>query len=189
MSTSYESVFKCIDTSVHSLTYRWKIYCELFDSGEDSITLLNSSGASVFGLLQRLLLDDTILCLSRLTDPASSGKDKDNASFQYLIDLARSTLDASIIAEIDIKLNQLDQHVKNIRAYRMKALAHADLKHATKAVVLPNIRYDELEVAMQLCRDLMLKLGTKDIYRTGYSAIIPFGEGPATLFRLLRAGR
>lgn len=187
MSVSYETVFKCIDSSVHSLTYRWKIFCELFDSGEDNIKLLNSSGAAVFGLMQRLMLDDAILHLSRLTDPASSGKNKDNASLKYLVELAKGHLDVNAVAGIEAKLSKLEAHVSSVRVHRMKALAHADLNHATKTEALPEIRYDDLEAAMQLCRELVMELGTTNVYRTGYAAIIPFGKGPDTLFRVLRA--
>lgn len=188
MSVTYEQVFEAVDLAVQSLTYRWKTYCELFDSGAENLALLNDSGASVFALLQRLLLDDSILALSRLTDPSSSGPGKSNASFKYLHERALGTVKPETLAEAQVLLAELKNLAANIRLHRKKAVAHADLQHAIAQEVLPSLTYDELEKSMQLCRDFMLKMGTSQMYRSGgYSVIVPFGKGVPKLLSCLRA--
>lgn len=189
MSISYEQVFESVNLAVTSLTYRWKTYCELFDSGAENLAVLNESGASVFALFQRLLLDDTILALSRLTDPSLSGKEKKNASFRYLLKYADTKVDPKIITEACDILNSLDKRVANARIHRMKALAHSDLRHAVKDEVLPSIKYDDLEESMQMCRDIMLKMGTSKMYCVSHNTIVPFGKGPSELLSRLRNAR
>ena len=186
---THDQLFESIDKCVAKLAYRWKLYGELFDSGQDNIDLLNASSASVFGLLQELMLDDVILTLCRLTDPAASGggKDKENASINQLVKVSRSTADPAIAAEIDASVDRLDKLVKSLKIHRSKAVAHADLQHSLNAETLPSITYDELEGAMKECYNLMGKLGTKSMYRVGgYNPNIKFGEGGLNLLNVLR---
>jgi len=186
MSISLESVFNCVNKNVIKLSYRWKIYCQLFDSGNENIALLNSSGREVFKLFQQLVLDDTILALSRLTDPPSSGKDKDNANIKHILDLAGGSLSSSASTELNTTLARLEVHVQNLRVHRDKALAHSDVKHELQVEVLPPITYDELESAMRECRTLMSKLGSELFKQTScYDVIVPFGSGGNDLLALL----
>jgi len=55
MSAIVEPIFECVNQHVVQLTYRWKIYCQLFDSGPENIALLNASGGNVFLLFQSLV--------------------------------------------------------------------------------------------------------------------------------------
>ena len=186
MSISYESVFECVDAAVLELTVRWTVYCELFDD-EEGVKLLNASGSYVFFLLQRLLLDDTMIALSRLTDPASSGRDKENASLKNLLQRAAHIVSPATLAEASADMDRLEKHVENVRTFRMKVLAHSDLRHALKVESLPRLTFAELEAAMELCRDLMQKLGTREINRSnGYGPIVRYDAGPSVLLRRLR---
>lgn len=189
MAATLESVFECVNRSVIQLSFRWKIFCQLFDSGPDNIALLNASGAEVFGLFQRLALDDVIMALSRLTDPASSGRNKsdENANIKYLLQNATDSLDQDTNAELQASLARLEDHVKNLRVHRNKALAHADLRHTLNPDALPQVLYDDLEGAMKECRNLMGKLGKLLFACTcTYEVIIPFGRSGSDLLSLLR---
>jgi hypothetical protein len=187
MNTHLEQTFECVNQFVIQLSFRWKIYCQLFDSGPDNIALLNANGAEVFSLFQKLALDDAILALSRLTDPASSGKNKDNANIRYLLKTATPCLNQNVNAELQATLVRLESHVQSLRIHRSKALAHADLQHALQFEVLPPVLYDELEGAMRECHNLMSKLGLALFSRTCcYDVIIPFGRSGFDLLECLR---
>lgn len=189
MTATLESVFECVNRSVIQFTFRWKIFCQLFDSGPDNIALLNASGAEVFCLFQRLALDDVIMTLSRLTDPAYSGRNKieENANIKYLLQNAADSLDQDTKAELQASLARLEDHVKNLRVYRNKALAHADLQHTLQPDALPQVLYDDLEGAMNECRNLMGKLGKLLFGRTcSYEVIIAFGRSGSDLLLHLR---
>ena len=189
MTATLESVFECVNQSVIQLSFRWKIFCQLFDSGPDNIALLNTSGAEVFCLFQRLALDDAIMALSHLTDPEFSGRSKSNknASINYLLRKVTASLDQDTNTELQASLARLEDHVKNLRVHRNKALAHADLRHTLQPDALPQVLYDDLESAMKECRNLMGKLGELFFARTcSYDVIIPFGRSGSDLLSHLR---
>jgi hypothetical protein len=187
MPLTLEQIFEYVNQSVVQLSFRWKIYCELFDSGPDNIAVLNASGAEVFCLFQKLALDDAILALSRLTDPASCGKNKDNANINYLLKNAAPSLAQDINTELQAIFECLEKHVQNLSVHRDKALAHTDLQHALQLETLPPVLYDELESAMKECRNLMSKLGQSLFTRTYcYEVTIPFGRSGSDLLAHLR---
>lgn len=189
MPAALESVFECVNNSVIQISFRWKIYCQLFDSGSDNMTLLNASGAEVFKLFQRLALDDVMLALSRLTDPAYSGRNKshENASIDHLIQKAATSLDQNTLDQLHRSFEHLENHVRDALIHRDKALAHSDLHHSLQPDALPRVLYDDLEGAMKECRYLMSTLGRSLFARTcSYEVIIPFGRSGSDLLSLLR---
>lgn len=189
MAATLESLFECVNDSVIQISFRWKIYCQLFDSGPDNITLLNTSGAEVFRLFQRLALDDAMLALSRLTDPVYSGRNKsdENASIKFLLQEATASLDQDTLAQLQGSFDRLENHVRDVRVHRNKALAHPDLYHSLQPDALPRVLYDDLEGAMKECRYLMSTLGKSLFARTcSYEVIIPFGRSASDLLSWLR---
>ncbi len=184
--TTYDAAFEAIDKSIQQLFAKWKVYGQLFDSGDENVALLNESGRYVFFLLQRLLLDETILALSRLTDKATTAG-QSNASLKYLIQGATLTPENS--RKVSELLLELEKHVANVRIHRNKAVGHADLEYAVGSKTLPDISYEELELAMTAMQDIMLLLGTSSIRRVGgYEPIIVFGtDGNALLAKLRKA--
>lgn len=186
---AFEAAFEAIDRSVQQVFTRWEIYTQLFDSGGENVDLLNASGSYVFFLLQRLLLDDTILALSRLTDPPATNR-HENASIKHLIVLVRSSLASPDANDVDVSLGNLERHVSTARTHRDKAIAHADLQQAVGSASLPDIAYAELEGAMQELQKLMLRLGSSSIRRVGgYRPIIAFGTDGNALLKHLRKAK
>ena len=153
-SRDLERVLNAVNDQVIQLSFRWKIFCQLFDSGPENVELLNKSGSNVFGLFQRLILDDVMISLSRLTDPDKSFGN-DNASVRNIVTKAKACLPAATIAEVETLVSELDKHVLNIRKHRNKALAHADLGHALNVSALPAVTYDELEKAMKILQEIV----------------------------------
>src|SRR5437879_4300451 len=72
------------DELVH-LHDTWEQYRKLYGHSEDRVKLLNTSARSFFALLQRLLVRDVILSVSRLTDPPKS-KGKSNLVLSLLLE-------------------------------------------------------------------------------------------------------
>lgn len=185
-SSDLESVFKAVNGQVIQLSLRWKIFCQLFDSGPENIKLLNKSGSNVFGLFQRLVLDDVMISLSRLTDPEKfSGNE--NASIRNVVAEARTFLSANTIAEVEVLIKELDNHVLNVRTHRNKALAHSDLSHALNVSALPSVTYDELEKAMKTLQEIVNKVSSETLrWTTHYDPIIQYGCGGDSLLKVLK---
>lgn len=185
MSPGLEEVFETVNQQVTQLSHRWDIFRQLFDGGQESIDLLNRSGSIVFGVLQKLLIDDAILTISRLTDSAKSGS-LENASVANLINKAIGTLATADGDEFEKRRSLIRINVGNIRTHRHKAIAHADLQQAVNATALPPLTYDEIESAMKDLRKLLADIARTLWGRTlSHNVIIPFGHGGDTLSLML----
>lgn len=185
MSPGLEEIFEAVNQQTTQLSHRWQVFRQLFDNGQESIDLLNKSGSIVFGLLQKLLIDDAILTISRLTDPIESSS-QENASVANLLFRARGTLNTADQDEFERRRGAIRANVENLRTHRNKAIAHADLRHAVDAKSLPPLRYDEIESAMMgLCKLMADIARTLWGWTVHHNVIIPFGHGGDTLLQLL----
>lgn len=187
-SPDLESALNAVNGQVIQLSLRWKIFCQLFDSGPENIELLNKSGRNVFSLFQRLVLDDVMISLSRLTDPEKS-LGSENASIRNVVAKAKACLSAATIAEVEALVSELDNHVLNVRKHRNKALAHADLGHALNVSALPCVTYDELEKAMKTLQEIVSRVASEAFrWTTHYDRTIQYGCGGDSLLKVLKRG-
>lgn len=187
-SSDLEVLLGVVNNQAIQLSLRWKLFCQLFDSGTENIELLNRSGSNVFGLFQRLVLDDVMISLSRLTDPEKSFGNE-NASVRNVLTKAKASLPADTIAEVESLNKELENHVLNIRKYRNKALAHADLDHALNVSELPSVTYDELEKAMKVLQEIVNKVASSAFHwTTSFDPIIQYGCGGDSLLKILKRG-
>lgn len=58
LESKTRKIFLSFYDRVVDLFYEWKIFRQLFASGEDNLRLLNESGSNVFVLLRNLIMDD-----------------------------------------------------------------------------------------------------------------------------------
>jgi len=168
-------LLEAIEREFTQIGYRWVIFCQLFDSGEENVDLLNKSGSNVFQLLQYLILDDVMMSFCRLTDsPRSMGSE--NVSFRNLIEKLQGRLSAASQAKIDAKLIELTKHLEKVRVLRNKTLSHSDLTHALNATLLPRPTYNELEGAIEAATSILNEItGTVFNYSSDYMPHVPFG--------------
>jgi len=174
-----KELLKSIEREFVHLNYRWKILCQLYESGEKNINLLNKSGSNIFHLLQKLIIDETMLSLCRLDDPPNLGKNF-NASIRGYLD--KVEIDEIENVEIQKSLLELEEPMKEIRNARKKILAHSDALYATKIEVLERITYDDIEYSIALINKILNII-------TGcsgdYIPSIPSGHDGKKLLKLL----
>ena len=189
MSTGdLEKAINAVNNQLIQISYRWKIFRQLFDSGQENIDLLNKSGSNVFELMQRLILDDVMMTLSRLTDREKSSGGE-NASIKNVVVKARASLSPTTNDDIGDLVIELDTQVTNVRKHRNKVLAHADMTHAMNVSLLPPVTYDELEKALKLLQEILSKVTLEAFKLTipvDYNVIIPFGCGGKSLLSALK---
>lgn len=159
--------------------HRWKIFIELYESNEN-VELLNKSGAHIFSLFQKLVIDDTMMSLCRICDPEKS-YGKENNSLRYHYEKSKSNLDSQLKVEIESLLDELKNKTENIRNMRNKAISHNDLEIALKQADLPQITYDEIEQSM----DLICKILNKLFGTTGQYIPTTHGTSSHTLLEIL----
>lgn len=181
----HRDLLNALERQLIQLCYRWKIYCQLYDSGEGNLALLNKSGSNVFALFQKLLIDDLMMGLCRLADPAIS-MGKENASLENLV----SKLDAHLSDDSKIyirsTLAELTSHLEKVRVLRNKAMSHSDLAHALDITLLPRPTYGELEGALEAAVALLKEItGRVYAYSSTYEPHIPAGRDGEKLLRVL----
>lgn len=115
---------------VHELTLeedwlrdKWTIFRELFEHGGDRIDLLNRTAPNFFYFLHKLLYEDAMLHLSRLTDPPETYR-KANLTVRQLDGLIA---DPNLKGSVEGAIKDLVITCKFARDIRNRRLAHTDL--------------------------------------------------------------
>ncbi len=116
------------------LYLKWSEYVELYGTKPSRIELLNNAAPSFFRLVQDALWENTLLHLARLTDPPSSGRDKENLTIKRLPQLIPDVEKAQEVLEL-VKI--ADNSTEFARDWRNRRIAHRDLKLAIKDSVTP----------------------------------------------------
>lgn len=170
MNPEIQLFFYRIHCEVVQLFYRWKIFRQLFGSGEENLNLLNKSGSNVFELLQRLTEDNVSLTLCRLTDPERTGS-YENLSIRNFLGRIEAVLDVTVRQDLHEKLARLEAATGKFRIHRSKRIAHLDLSHALKPELLPPLWYGDLQDALKILESIM-----KDLHLIALNADTSYKE-------------
>jgi len=100
----------------------WQQYRQLFGTDEETIHLLNRMAGLFFKIVQDELWDSVLLGISRMTDPATTGRNK-NLTIRSLIPLIE---DVSLRAEMEILCDEAVLAAEFAREHRNKRIAHQD---------------------------------------------------------------
>jgi hypothetical protein len=130
-----------IEDIVTTLTWKWQSYCRLF-AHEETVALLNRFAPLAGRLIQDCVFDDVIMGLVRLMDPPKTNN-AENLTLYRLVDHLENS---DIRKQFHLKLNNLKENAKNLRAYRNKRLAHNDLSTASVNLLPPVSRRTIKEV-------------------------------------------
>ena len=175
------SLLKTIEDQFIQLKYRWLVFLQLYDSGEANIELLNKSGSNVFALFQKLVIDDTMSALCRLTDRANIGKNA-NASISNLLSLIKEGSADAPYEDINSMFLEVEKHMENIRKQRNKAMSHSDLSYAMGIEPEIRIKYDEIEDSIRAIDTLLSKITGNSCT---YAPHIPYGTDGNKLLSVL----
>ncbi len=135
---------------------RWLTFREIFAESQSRIDLLNESAGYFFYVIQDVLLDEVQVCLSKLTDPAATGK-LENLSLEKLQSILELHGDSGLAMRCRIILDSIQIQCGAFRVRRNKELAHLDLATALKQLPnpLPGVSRNMIEDALQSVRDFM----------------------------------
>lgn len=135
MGPELGAAFNHLNNEVIWLNMNWHNYLELFDSGEETISLLNYSAPQFFFLLKKGILENIIISIGRIFDnefsnPVSKNK-KSNLSLVFLIN---SLYDDDKKIKLLKKLNftKTTYYEKTIKTYRNEWFAHKDLEFSLR---------------------------------------------------------
>jgi hypothetical protein len=144
--------YKVIHQQVLLLHAKWKIFTQLYLKSEERITLMNDIAPTFFGIIQRMFVDDLILGVSRLLDPAKTNKKNENISLARLMDSIRIAGRDSLCDSLAIKMDSLKENENSVRSARDKRVSHNDYTTLLneKANALPDITREQID-AMLTC--------------------------------------
>jgi len=149
---------------------------------------INDTAQSFFVLIERVLRDDLIATISRLTDDTSTGKYKNLVLAQL-----PKRFDISIPGElcfqeeITKEIGKIECHCEVIRAWRNKLIAHRDLQNALSKSVepLPPLNLSTIEDALKMISTLMNKIQLRySDTTTYYEGIVMSGDAKSLIFWL-----
>ncbi|WP_323779272.1 hypothetical protein [Leisingera sp.] len=141
-----------LSNAVTNLHLEWKLYKELFCSGSERVGELNKASGLVSFFLSKTLYESVVLGISRVTDPAETGRGvgaKPNLSLLQL----KSELPPELQTEYEELCSQAKDKAEFARDARNKMIAHADLWVATKERPVDAGTPTKVDVALEAIRD------------------------------------
>ena len=135
----------------------WAMITELV-KGKERRTLLISTGGPFFMEVHRVFVDDVILRLSRLTDPAQQGRERQkNLSLYALLD---DISDPSLKSKIQNLIEKAKKKIAPLKEHRHKRIAHFDLNVALNypSFSLPLINDQSVDEALAAVGEVLGQL-------------------------------
>lgn len=133
----------------------WAMSSELMKGNERRL-LLHFAGRRFFTEVYRLFVNDVILRLSRLTDPAQQGKQENLSLYALLDDISCPTLKS----EIEDLIKIAKDIIAPLKEHRHKRIAHFDLQVALQNpnINLPSFTERTIEEALAAVGDVLEQL-------------------------------
>jgi hypothetical protein len=145
-------------SDIAHLHMNWNNYRLLFTTDQETVDLLNAIAASYFMMTERLLRQDTLMIICRITDPPFSDRahKKPNASLRHLRLRVSDSLPVDLGAKVDSSLEALDELCVPIRDLRDKRFAHSDVDEVLqlKNEPLPGVPPKRVEDVLAKMRDV-----------------------------------
>ncbi len=135
------------------LQHKWSEFEELFGKAPERIELLNKVASNFFYFLHKLLFEDAMPHLCRLTDPPRTGHHESLT----LMRLADSIPDEDFRAQVRKDAEEVRKKCEFARKWRNKRLAHTDLNSLRNEHVspLPGVTSKNVEDALESFRALL----------------------------------
>ncbi|HJR75729.1 MAG TPA: hypothetical protein VJ805_02115 [Nitrospiraceae bacterium] len=115
-------------------------FADLFEANEERSQLQSEVANIFFHDLNLILIEYILLQQCKLTDPASSGKDKDNLTTNFILELPWSPETKRILKEANDELMQFREKIID---GRRKAIAHADLRSRVELIRMGEFSPDD----------------------------------------------
>jgi len=144
MGPELGAIYDALRLEVAWLHLRWKEYVELYGRNQSRIELLNKVSPDFFQYVEHSFWNETLLHISRLTDPARSVNKKENLSVQRLPALLS---DEKLRTKVTELINDSIVASAFCRDWRNRRLAHHDLELVTENGARPLAAADRRAVS------------------------------------------
>jgi len=146
MSSTLKPQLERLHTELVWLHTRWINYRQLLAEGPEQVGLLNCVAPSFFGVIERVMRDDIVIGLSRLTDRKRVAA-KDTLTLSRLIHELHPADDRTLAIQLRGRLKEINAKIKDIRTHRNQRVAHLDLVAAIPAVSVVSLGFSRQTIS------------------------------------------
>lgn len=166
------------------LRAKWGEFRELYGRGQESIDVLNAVASNFFYFLHKLMFEDAMLHLCRLTDPPRM-RDRETLSVAALVE---AVSDVTLKVKVQTKLEEVRGKCEFARRWRNRSLAHTDLVTLRGPVpALPPVNSGRIDAALKSIDEILWLVER----HFGLPPIVMVGDpwGAKSLVYYLKRGR
>jgi hypothetical protein len=156
-------IFMWLCQDVAALQSEWDFYLELYGN-EENTALLSDLASWSFKIVEEALRNDMTMTISRLSDPSTSMRTKENLSLATLVEKC------SDIPDLDSRLADFQAACKPVSNWRNKHVGHNDLhtKIHPRENPLPGITKNQIDEiinrASEILKIVALQYANGDLY-------------------------
>jgi len=159
MGPELGSLYHELEEEVDWLQQKWNEFRDLFAKGPERLELLNTVAPNFFYMLHKLMFEDAILHLCRLTDSAQTrirvGKKAETRHNLSVMALADLISDDALKDRVNAQSIQVKKNCEFAREPRNRRLAHADLGSFRGGAEGPKILSKHVEDALKSMHEVL----------------------------------
>jgi len=181
--------FETLSNDVTRLHHRWKLWKQLYGSGQRRVDLMNEVADSFFYELHFIMLDNVLLNIARLLDPATSGKFS-NMSLRTLERILPAAGLPELVPALKQRLDALEELADPVLAHRDKRIGHSDAAYHPHAGAekLPDLNPNLIESVLNGIAAAMNEVGVPlDHGTTGYEDVSAEVDSETLLYALRKS--
>jgi hypothetical protein len=151
MGAELGDLFYDLSNDFDWLEYKWRELQELFGGGAERTELLNIVASNFFYLVKKLLFEDVMLHLSRLTD-------RESESYDHLtLRRLAGAVEPSLRDQIANAIGNAVESCRFAKSWRDRRLAHTDrdLIHGEHKILLPTVDASNIQSALRSIHALL----------------------------------
>ena len=148
--------FQCVDNDLTWIHIRWIYYKQLFTHSSLRLQLLNETAPTFFVDLKRILFDDVIMGISRITDrPTTAGRK--NMSVVQLVLTIKNAGYSELVDSLQGMLEDIRAKSEPFRLHRNRRIAHRDSMLSVESAdnPLPGITIKATDDIIEAIGDLL----------------------------------
>lgn len=187
MGSDFGALFYSLYNEISWLTYKWVEFRELYGSKESRIELMNKTAPFFFYTVQKVLWENLLLGIARITDPPKSFKKKNTT----LLAIKQHLEDPEIRTEFDNCIADILAEGQFCRDWRNRWIAHMDYElgvNRGNAKPLERASRLKLRLTIEKIQSLYNKISLKYLGSTTAWELISSDTGALSLLYRIQDG-
>lgn len=183
--------FGCLVNSLYNeiswLTFKWIEFRELYGTKESRIEIMNETAPFFFSTIQKVLWENLLLGIARITDPPETGKKKNTT----LRALGPHIRDEQFRLEFENDISDILAESEFCRDWRNRWIAHMDYElsvNRKSAVPLKQATRQKLRIVLEKIQALYNKVSFKYLNSTTPWEMLDSNQGAVSLLYRLEDG-